>query len=247
MKHFNFTTMKKIFFAFLTILSLILIIYNKTNAQIDAGADLVSSYIWRGTTLADGPSIQPWLSYTTGSENISLEIGAWGSYAMFGSNGRFGTAFSEADLYATLKLGDISFTITDYFFPFAGLNYFDYKNAHTLEASVGAELGSLSLLATYNFAGARDLGGTIGENDPGIYFEAAYAFENGINVFLGVGDEFYGAETNTNGEDSPKGSFGVVNVGVGYEKTIIGGIPAFGQIVLNPSTETFGIVFGVRL
>jgi hypothetical protein len=241
--------MKKLFFVF-TVIVLSTAFFNKSHAQFDAGADIVSSYIWRGSILADGPAVQPWLSYSIGEENVRLELGAWGSYTFFSTeNGVEGAIrpSTEADLYVTLALGPISLTITDYYFPSAdhgklhpGGGYFDYQNMHTFEASLGAEFGGLSLLAAYNFAGARDLEGD-GEDDPGIYFEGAYAFENGLSLVLGLGDEFYGA-TKRNGN----ATFGVVNVGVGYEKQIRGGLSAYSQVVLNPSAETFGIVFGIR-
>lgn len=142
---------------------------------------------------------------------------------------------TEADLYATLGLGPVSLTITDYYFPSAAIEYFDYDGGHTLEAALGVEIGGLSLLGAYNFAGARDLNGD-GKDDPGVYFEAAYSFSGGAKVFAGLGDEFYQAE-----------SFGLVNLGVGYEKLILEKLPAFGQVVVNPEAESFAIVFGISL
>lgn len=205
-------------------------------AQFNAGADIVSAYVWRGSILADGPVVQPGISFSTG-ETATLEVGAWGSYSFFGAgNGDGVRPSTEADLYATLGLGPVSLTVTDYYFPSAAIEYFDYDGGHTFEVALGAEFGGLSLLGAYNFAGARDLNGD-GEDDPGIYIEAAYSFESGVNVFAGVGDEFYQAE-----------SFGLVNLGIGYEKEILGGaLPAFGQVVVNPEAESFAIVFGVSL
>lgn len=206
-----------------------------SNAQFDVGSDIVNAYVWRGSILADGPAVQPWVTFSTG-EAVSLEIGAWGSYTFFAAGDGQGVRPStEADLYVTLGLGPVSLTVTDYYFPSSAISYFDHETGHTFEAAVGAEFGALELLAAYNFAGFRDLDAD-GENDPGIYFEAALGFESGVNLFAGVGDEFYGAE-----------SFGLVNVGLGYEKQIVGSIPAFGQVILNPEAESFAIVFGVSL
>jgi len=42
------------------------------------GADVVSSYVWRGTDYGDSPAIQPNLSYTF--PGIGVVVGAWGSY-----------------------------------------------------------------------------------------------------------------------------------------------------------------------
>ena len=48
---------------------------NEAKAQ-DLGADLVSSYVWRGTQFGSGAHIQPYVSLSTGD----LELGAWGSF-----------------------------------------------------------------------------------------------------------------------------------------------------------------------
>jgi len=55
---------------------------NKSTAQ-DLGADLVSSYVWRGTQFGSGAHIQPWVSLSTGN----LEFGAWGSFPTTASGG----------------------------------------------------------------------------------------------------------------------------------------------------------------
>ena len=218
--------MKKVI-TFFTALVLSFGISLQSHAQFDAGADVVSAYIWRGSVLADGPAVQPRVSYSTG-EKVTFEVSAWGSYALFENN-------SEADLCATLGFGGFSVTVTDYYFPSVDMeglsgSYFDYDNTHLLEVGLGYETGGFSALFAYNFAGA-----TV-EDAPGIYAELGYAFDSGVSIFAGAGDEFYGAE-----------SFCLVNIGVGYEKEVLGGLTGFGQVVLNPESQTFGIVFGVGL
>jgi len=69
-----------------------------------AGADLVSSYIWRGSK-AGAFSIQPTVKYVNGG----FTIGAWGSYDL--TTG----APEEADLFTSyaFKFG-LSLGVTDY-------------------------------------------------------------------------------------------------------------------------------------
>ena len=44
----------------------------------DFGADVVSSYVWRGTQFGTGPVIQPWFTLPTITE--CSRIGVWGSF-----------------------------------------------------------------------------------------------------------------------------------------------------------------------
>ena len=68
---------------------------NTSNAQ-DLGADVVSSYVWRGTQFGSGAHIQPWVSLSTGD----LEVGAWGSFPTTANGGG-----NELDLYASYSFG----------------------------------------------------------------------------------------------------------------------------------------------
>ena len=51
------------------------------------GADIYSSYIWRGIKYGTGPAVQPVLEYTSGP----FTAGAWGSFDFRG--------YQEVDLY----------------------------------------------------------------------------------------------------------------------------------------------------
>ena len=42
---------------------------NESKAQ-DLGADLVSSYVWRGTQFGSGAHIQPWVSLSSGDLEV---------------------------------------------------------------------------------------------------------------------------------------------------------------------------------
>lgn len=204
----------------------LLTVSNSTQAQtFTAAADVVSTYVWRGTKLSS-VSIQPTLDFTTGG----FSIGAWGSTGFDG--------YMEADLYAKYAF-DFGLTVglTDYYFP--GQSYFDYSQAtgsHGLEANLGYSIGGLSLMGNYIFnqaGGALTVGGDK-------YFELGYAFEK-FSIFAGAGDGWH----------TPDAKFAVVNLGVSTSKEIKFSdtftLPLKATVVLNPKTEQFFIVAGITL
>jgi len=202
-----------IVFAFLAICTL------KVNAQWTAGADAVSSYIWRGSK-AGAFSIQPTVKYTDGG----FSAGAWGSGDL--TTG----APQEADLFATygFKSG-FSLGVTDYHYNSSQLFA---SNVHAIEGNLGYSVGKLSLSGNYIFNTAS---GTLGQDK---YFEAGYQFTS-VKLFVGAGDGWY---TND-------GSFQVCNVGITSTKTIkvtdSFSIPFFGSVIVNPNKEQIFYVVGM--
>ncbi|MDD3195648.1 MAG: hypothetical protein PHU68_07585 [Paludibacter sp.] len=193
---------------------------------LEVSADIVSSYVWRGTQFA-GASVQPGVSYTTGG----FSIGAWGSSSFDGT-------FLEADLFASYSFDfGLSLGITDYYFP--GTNYFDFSTAtgaHGFELNLGYALKDFSLSANYmlNEAGvALTSGGDL-------YFEAGYAFKS-FSIFAGAGSGWH----------TPDGEFGVVNLGISTQKEIKltdhFSLPLAGSLILNPTTKQFHIVAAISL
>ena len=90
--------MKKLFTSFLTLAFAALFFTTfgtqKVEAQ-DFGADVASSYVWRGTQFGNGPHVQPWMSLGYGN----LELGAWGSVPLTA-----GDSGAELDLYVSLLI-----------------------------------------------------------------------------------------------------------------------------------------------
>ena len=231
---------KKIFPLFILSLTFI-----SAHAQLDVGADIVSRYLWRGQLLANGSALQPWVSYSTGSDNISFEIGAWGSYGL--SNGNDGT---EADLYMSLTTGPVTFTLTDYFFPtdnaFTGAdandNYFSYKKdvtGHVFEIAGsfdGTDNIPVSLGIYYNFSGA--------DAENSIYTKLAYAASDNLEIYLEGGNGWYSFE-----EEDKDDTYTLVGLGITYSKEIVisdkFSLPIFGTFAVNPNLEKPYIVFGV--
>lgn len=196
--------------------------------SVSAGADVVSSYIWRG--LYCGPaSIQPGISLSAGN----FSIGAWGSTS-------FQSSWREFDLYAGYSIGNVSLLVTDYFFPRSlpdgeGSGYFDYSD-HVFEATLGYSFGEsfpLSLAWNTNFAG---------DDDYSSYFEAAYSLQAGD-----IGVDFILGGTPSAGAYSD--GFALINATIKASKEIAitdsYSLPVFTQATLNPDTKDVFLVFGV--
>ena len=186
-----------------------------------AGADLVSSYIWRGSK-AGAFSIQPTIKYANGG----FSIGAWGS-------GDLATgAPEEADLFAlySFKSG-LSLGVTDYHYNSSKL--FADK-VHAIEANVGYSIGKFSLSGNYIFNTAS---GSAGQDK---YFEAGYQFST-VKLFVGGGDGWY----------TDDASFQVCNIGITTTKTLkiseTFSIPLAGSVIFNPNREQLFYVIGISL
>ncbi len=199
------------------------------------GADVVSSYVWRGGDIGDSPAIQPALSYTF--PGIGVVVGTWGSYAVidnvvdeFGAKSRY----KEVDLYATVPVGPFSFTLINYYVPVAGNNKsFDFSSdgPNVVEFNIGYAKDNLSLLAAINVAG--------NDTTPGYknakYCEASYKFydKDGYTAkgVVGLGDEdYYG--------DKEGDNIALVNTGISVSKDRY-----TASYVYNPDTEASHLVF----
>jgi len=196
--------------------------------EFTAKADVVSSYVWRGS-MYSGASVQPSLTFTTGG----LSIGAWGSTGLK-STATGLDLYNEMDLFATYAT-DFGLTIglTDYYYP--GSSYFAGAS-HALEANLGYTIGSVSLAANYiPFAAAT--AGSVGSD---LYFEAGYAFKS-FSLFVGAGNGWHTADN----------SFNFCNIGIKSTKEIkitdSFSVPLTGSVILNPDKKEFYIVAGISL
>jgi hypothetical protein len=99
-------------------------------SRFSVGADFYTNYIWRGSRLGTGPSLQPSVTFTNGG----LTVGVWGAFDASG--------YTETDPYIsyTFPFG-LSLGVTDYYYP--DLEIFDvsYDNgSHALELNAGFTL-----------------------------------------------------------------------------------------------------------
>ncbi len=204
---------------------------NTVQAQ-DFGADVVSSYVWRGTQFGDGAHIQPWMELGSGA----ITGGIWGSFPLTGvgtvvgedaaGNSLFNGG-NELDLWVTGDLGFMSLTVTNYSFPGqyggygAGTGVFDGD----IEVSGSTSLGGIDLTVGY----FTDL--------EALYIEAAFS-AGPVDIGLGFGSD---------GKDAFYGD-GLVNLSLGGSKDIKiteeYSLPIFGSFIYNADSEAAFLVFG---
>ena len=209
-------------------------------AQFATGADIVSSYVWRGfpqESTKGTPNIQPFVSFTTGG----LTLGSWASSSLLGN-------VKEVDLYATYAFSSqFAVTLTDYNWGFgSSKGYFDYSATtdHIYEltlAYTGTEKFPISLSVNSMLMGADKTAS--GDQAISTYFELGYQISPLAKVFAGglvSSGSAYGS--------SPAG---LTNVGLKVSKSIAitdkFSLPVYGILGANPSTGGAFFVAGVTL
>ena len=85
---------------------------NQNVQSQDFGADVVSSYVWRGTQFGEGPHIQPYISTGKGG----FEIGLWGSFPTTAAGGG-----NELDAYFIISAVSIEALVIGSLFIYNGL------------------------------------------------------------------------------------------------------------------------------
>ncbi len=209
--------------------------------EVSAGADLVSSYIWRGQDLG-GAAIQPSL----GVSYKGLSLTAWGSYGLTDHKDT-----KEFDLTLGYSTGGFSVGVTDYFCiapgtDYADLKYFMYeshKTSHVFEAFVGYDFGPVSVLWNTNFAGADGLSGD--DRAYSSYFEASAPFTlGGVDMSFTAG--LVPWETTSYADAS---GFAVTNLTLKGSKSIkispTFSLPLFASITANPSASKVYLTAGI--
>lgn len=214
------------------------------HVALEAKADLVSAYIWRGTYNA-GASIQPALRASL----AGFSLGAWGS-TDFGGNDK-----KEVDLSVSYSYKNFSAGITDYWWEGEGAyKYFQYSKgntAHRFEGNLSYRLPleKFAFKFSWNtiFAGADY--DAEGKRCYSTYIEIAYPFSIGIidmNAEIGAAPwyspSFLPAKSR---------GFCICNISIGAQKAIkvsdYFSIPLFTRLIFNPATEDVHFVFGLSL
>ncbi len=252
--------MKRLTITFLLAVSIVISAFTSyaqatKNFSVKASAELVSSYIWRGspcfTTNNNGspslaPNIQPTLGFVMGG----LEVGAWGSSDFSGN-------YKEMDLYASYTYKTITATFTDYYLDpaWASKPYFLYKKettGHMFEGSLcykGTNV-PLCVMVSTMFYGADKKATDATMNNYSTYIELGYTFkvnDYSFDSFLGMtpSDGMYG-----DGYGNVTG-FGVVNLGLtGYKKIQLSEkyqTTLRSTIIFNPQQDKAYLVLGISL
>jgi hypothetical protein len=188
--------------------------------EFEVGADVVSSYVWRGSKAA-GASIQPGVTFTAGG----FSLGAWGSAA-------FNNGLDEMDLFTSYAFDfGLSVGLTDYYYP--GVNYFDGAS-HGFEVNLGYGIKDFSVSGNYMLnEGAGTLGGDT-------YFELGYAFKS-FSIFAGAGSGWHTS-------DGDFGLVNVgISTSKDIKITDSFTLPLSGSVILNPEKQQFFIVAAISL
>lgn len=198
------------------------------------GADLVSSYVWRGvqqdaTAPKGTPNIQPSLTYTYGG----LTLGAWGS-------GSFTGTVKEVDIYATYAISSLfSATVTDYNWSFSKkFTNYQGNTDHIYEGTLsyaGVSSFPLSLSINTAFYGAdKDADG---KQAYSTYYELGYPLASNAKLTVG------GTLNESSAIYYTKG-LSVTNVSLKVSKTL-GSLPVYGVVGANPYSGDAFLVAGV--
>ena len=201
---------------------------DERDGKFNTGAEICSSYIWRGSKYGTGPAIQPMLEFTAGS----FTAGGWGSFDFRG--------YQETNLYFTFSLpSGFSLGMTDYYSP--DLRYFDYSKvsgSHAFEINLSFSKNNFNFSANYILNEA----GGVGSLGNDLYFQAGYSFEL-FSLFVGAGNGWHIYEP-----DTGRNYFNVCNLGFETSRPIkitdTFSIPVTGQLVFNPDKEQMYIVVG---
>jgi len=228
--------------------------YAQEKLTINASADFVSRYIWRGLNVNDAPNIQPSLSLST----AGLQAGVWGSYSITQCNStddnyafshEIDTWFSYSKTFT--KSLQITAVVTDYYFPNAGIRVGNFNNcddpegpgAHTLEAGL---VLSLTKSIPLTFSGYVNFYNDKGNNT---YFQidCAKTINNiTIGFFAGASG---GSTVNPGYYKTDK--FNIINLGVKANKKIAlttdFSLPIFINYTINPKTEIAYLIFGITI
>ena len=239
-------------FIILTSISLFLVLSptcaqkNDSISPFKISADLVSSYVWRGSlaTTSPTPNLQPTISYT----KRNFEIGVWGSTDFTGT-------YKEIDSYITLSMNKLKFAVNDYNWNFNKADYFDYTNnktAHIIEASA-CYSGSKSFPVniswnTMIYGFDKKQNGETAEQAYSTYVELGYT-KGSTSFYLGFSPwkSYYSAY---------RKGFEVVNMGATITKELKisdqFSLPIKSSFIINPSggysrSDYIHLVFGITI
>jgi len=205
-------------------------------AEFTIGADIVSSYVWRGAYQTSA-AVQPAMGLNVSGFSLS----AWGSIPVLGEA-------KEVDFTAAYEIAGFSVAVTNYWWSGEGAyKYFMYKDKKTehlfegtIDYTLPIETFPLSISWNTMFAGADYLAD--GNRAYSTYISASYPFRiRDIDLGFSVGLNPW--------ESSYAEDFSVIHVGLKAAKelkiTDSYSLPIFGEIITNPRSEDIFLVFGV--
>ncbi len=216
----------------------------QSGIEVDFGADLASSYVWRGFKQA-GASFQPNLSASINS----FSLGAWASTDFTSNEGK-----KEVDFTASFESKGLKLAVTDYWWDGeSAYRYFSSPHAgnsgHMLEGTIGYTFPeSFPLSITWNtfFLGEGNKKEN-GKNSYSTYVELGYPFSV-KDVDMGISLGFVPWQNATLGTGN---GFKVTSILLNASKSIkitdSYSLPVFANIICNPAQEDIHFVFGISI
>ncbi len=202
--------------------------------EVNVGADLVSSYVWRGV-YQSGVSFQP--SIDVGYKGFSL--GVWGSTDF--------DDFKEVDFSLSYAIGGFEIGLTDYWWDGQFQRYFNISKSHRLEATVAYTFGpAFPLTASWSTFIAGEDTKMNGNRAYSTYIELSYPFHVGpVEMAVAVGAAPWEAPTWLPTSNT---GFQVANIAVSAAKDIkiteSFSLPVFAQLSVNPAVDDINLVVG---
>ena len=203
--------------------------------SMTVGADAVSSYLWRGMSLA-GPSIQPsaYFDYERGDWAVSL--GVWGTKSLLKDD------YDELDFSVEASWRNLTLTAINYgenyTVPWQEGHYLDLGLSYTLSEDVPVTFSWYSIINQTAEGGVDGGSGFDWASAFPSYFEVAYDFSLSVVDFsVAVGgipfaSEYYESD-----------AFGISNlslmVGHEFEFEHGGTLPVSAQVMYNPMAKGF--------
>ena len=209
---------------------------NGNKWTINAGADLVSTYVCRGL-YQSAVSVQPMLEVSVSG----LSIGSWGS-------SDFSTIFKELDFYVSYKLKRLTVILWDYWWSGEGASYFKDNGSHFLEATLRytfSEKFPLSLETNTMFTGDGD------KDDNGkplysTYISANYPFSiknvKNVDCEVGIGISPW--------KSMYSNKFNVATITAKASKSLRLSsdytLPVFVELIFSPAQDNCFLIFGIK-
>ena len=201
---------------------------------VDVGADLVSSYVWRGMYQA-GASFQPTFNLSA----YGFTLGAWGSTD-------FSVSFKEIDLYLSYEYKGFRVGISDYWYPGEGESYYKHATGkHNLEASLGYNFPEKFplLFEVYTMFYGNDDKDEEGKHFYSTYISATYPFtvkKLDFEVGLSV----------TPHKSLYSDKFDIVAISAKATKklqfSVDYSLPVFVELLFSPAQDNAFVVFGMQ-
>jgi uncharacterized protein (TIGR02001 family) len=224
----------------------------ESKIDFNTGVDLYNRYVWRGLDIASTPSVQPTMSIGCPA---GFEFGIWGAYTLSNQ----ASESDEIDFWlgytGELNSGAvISAMVTDYYYPNAGIDFFNFNNYDAVDDDDQPDPGAHIIELGASFSGPESFPVTISgfinvHNDAGnnAYFQLDVPVtlnETDLNLFCGAtpgsndNPDYYGTD-----------EFAFINLGVSAARDIEisdrFSLPLTVSFVLNPKAEISYLLVGM--